>query len=427
MSVAIRVDEIGKQYRIGARQVRPRTMREAVARTIAAPLHNLRHLRSPGGLDGRDRADAIWALQHISFEVRAGEVLGIIGSNGAGKSTILKVLSRITAPTTGRAWVHGRIGSLLEVGTGFHPELTGRDNIYLNGAILGMDRQYIRSRFSEIVAFAGVEQFLETAVKHYSTGMYLRLAFAVAAHLAAEILVVDEVLAVGDAEFQKKCLAKMSEVASQGRTVLLVSHNLSAIQRMCPRSILLQGGRLIADGPTPNVLRTYLAISPEAPRPRKWIDLSRAQRTGTHEVRIQAVEYSGGDAEPEFHPYPDGPLELNLELISNRHRTIGSLGVSLHDQQGARLISADTMSLDVATQVEEGTNRIKLHIDALHLNPGVYYATLWASGRLGRRVFDRIESAFALQVVDRNPTPLGQLGPTTCSFQVLPSPSEPRS
>jgi hypothetical protein len=310
----------------------------------------------------------------------------------------------------------------LEVGTGFHPELTGRDNVYLNGAILGMDRGYIRSRFDEIVAFAGVEPFLETAVKHYSTGMYLRLAFAVAAHLPAEILVIDEVLAVGDAEFQKKCLAKMSEVASQGRTVLFVSHNLSAVQRMCPRSILLQGGRLIADGPTVDILRTYLAISPDAPRPHKWIDLSRAQRTGTHEVRIQAIEYSGGDAGTEFQPYPDGPLVLNIELISNRHRTVGSLGFSLNDQQGARLICADTLSLGVAVEVEEGSNRIKLQIDALHLNPGVYYATLWASGRLGRRIFDRVESAFALQVVDRSSGVLGQVGTTTCRFRVFSPP-----
>jgi lipopolysaccharide transport system ATP-binding protein len=257
--------------------------------------------------------------------------------------------------------------------------------------------------------------------------MYLRLAFAVAAHLPAEILVVDEVLAVGDAEFQKKCLTKMSEVASQGRTVLFVSHNLSAVQRMCPRSILLQAGRLIADGPTGDILRTYLAISPDAPRPGKWIDLSRAQRTGTHEVRVQAVKYSGGDAATEFHPYPDGPLELDIELISDRHRTIGSLGLSLHDQQGGRLISADTMSLDAAVPLGVGSNRVKLQIASLHLNPGVYYATLWVSGRLGRKIFDRVESAFALQVVDQSSGVLGQVGPTTCSFRVLPSPSKPSS
>ncbi len=420
MPVAIRMAEIGKQYRIGARQVRPRTMREAVARVVKAPLHNLRHLQSPGGLDGRERADTIWALRDVSLEIMLGEVLGIVGSNGAGKSTLLKVLSRITTPTTGRAWVHGRMGSLLEVGTGFHPELTGRDNIYLNGAILGMDRHYIRTRFDEIVAFADIARFLDTVVKHYSSGMYLRLAFAVAAHLPSEILVVDEVLAVGDAEFQKKCLAKMSEVANEGRTVLFVSHNLSAIQRMCPRSVLLQGGSLVADGTTEDVLRRYLALSPDAAMPRKRIDLSQSQRTGTHEVRFQAVTYSSNDMGIGYNPYPDGPLELEVELVSHRHRTVGSLGISLHDQQGARLISADTLSLGLATEVKEGPNRIELRIEALHLNPGVYYATVWVSGALGRRVYDRIESAFTLQVIDRHPAAAGQKGAATCRFQVLP-------
>jgi ABC-type polysaccharide/polyol phosphate transport system ATPase subunit len=400
-------------------------MREAVARVMAAPVHNLRYLRTPGWLDGRHRADTIWALEHISFELREGEVLGIIGNNGAGKSTLLKILSRITSPTTGRAWVYGRIGSLLEVGTGFHPELTGRDNVYLNGAILGMDRGYIRSRFDEIVAFSGVEQFLDTTVKHYSSGMYLRLAFAVAAHLPAEILVVDEVLAVGDAEFQKKCLAKMSEVSSEGRTVLFVSHNLNAVQRMCPRTVLLQQGRLIADGPTEMILGTYLSLTPEAPKPRKRLDLSHSQRRGTHEVRFEAVEYSSGDPGVEYSPYPDGPLELEFELIATQRRTVGSLGVSLHDQQGARLVSADTMSLGTVIELEDGVNRISLRIEALHLNPGVYNATLWAAGARGRRVFDRIEGAFALQVVEREPGRRGQTGPTTCSFRLLPSPWEP--
>lgn len=421
MPVAIRMEQIGKQYRIGARHGRPKTMREAVARVVGAPLHNLRHLRSASGLDGRERTDTIWALRDVSVEIRVGEVLGIVGSNGAGKSTLLKVLSRITTPTTGRAWVHGRMGSLLEVGTGFHPELTGRDNIYLNGAILGMDRHYIRRRFDEIVAFADVTLFLDTEVKHYSSGMYLRLAFAVAAHLPSEILVVDEVLAVGDAEFQKKCLAKMSEVANEGRTVLFVSHNLSAIQRMCPRSVLLEGGCLMADGATEDVLRRYLALSPDAATPRKWVDLSQTQRTGTHEVRFQAVAYSSNDAGIGYNPYPDGPLEFEIELISTRHLTIGSLGISLHDQQGARLIGADTLSLGLATEVEEGRNLLQLRIEALHLNPGVYYATVWASGPLGRRVFDRIESAFTLQVIDRNPAAPGQKGAATCSLQVLPA------
>ena len=419
MPIAIRVEGIGKQYRIGARMVRPRSMREAVGRALAAPLHNLRHLRSVSSLNGGEQVDTIWALRDISFELMAGDVLGIVGRNGAGKSTLLKVLSRITTPTTGRAWVGGRIGSLLEVGTGFHPELTGRDNVYLNGAILGMERQYIRNRFDEIVAFSGVDQFIDTPVKHYSSGMYLRLAFAVAAHLQSEILVVDEVLAVGDAEFQKKCLAKMSQVSSEGRTILFVSHNLSAVQRMCPRSLLLQSGQLIADGPTETILRSYLALSSDAPEPCKRIDLSGAQRSGTHEVQISAVQYSSDNAALEFRPYPDGPLDLDLDLVSNGKTTIGSLGISLHDQQGTRLLSADTLSLGMVTEVQAGRNAVRLRIEALHLNPGVYYATLWASSRQGRRVLDRIESAFALHVAEWGPTPRGQNGPTTCRLQIV--------
>jgi lipopolysaccharide transport system ATP-binding protein len=416
---AIRVENIGKHYRLGARKARPQTMREAITRSLTAPLHNLRHLRSLGANDGQDRVDAIWALRDVSFELGQGEVLGVVGNNGAGKSTLLKVLSRITTPTTGRAWVNGRIGSLLEVGTGFHPELTGRDNIYLNGAILGMERRYIASRFDEIAAFAEVEQFLDTPVKHYSSGMYLRLAFAVAAHLPSEILVVDEVLAVGDAGFQKKCLAKMSEVANEGRTILFVSHNLNAIQRMCPRSILLQGGRLMADGSTGEVLRQYLALAPEAPRPRKWLDLSLAQRTGTQEVVFQAVQYDGDREEIGYEAYPDGPLELKLALISKSSQTIGSLGVSVHDQHGARLISVDTRSLGQVTSIERGRNVVRLRIESLHLSPGVYQITLWASGGVRRRLFDRVESAFALQVIEpHSPRPPGETGSVTCRFQI---------
>jgi lipopolysaccharide transport system ATP-binding protein len=194
---------------------------------------------------------------------------------------------------------------------------------------------------------------------------------------------------------------------------------------MCPRAVLLQQGRLIVDGPTESVLGTYLSLSPEAPEPRKRLDLSRSQRSGTHEVRFQAVEYTSRDPGTAFSPYPDGPLELEIELISNQRKTVGSLGVSLHDQQGARLLSADTMTLGMVTDLEDGLNRVTLRIEALHLNPGVYYATLWAAGARGRRTFDRIEAAFAIQVVDREPAKRGQMGPTTCPFRLVPSPFEP--
>src|SRR4051812_38077288 len=235
-SLAIRAVQLGKQYQIGVAQNRPQSLREAIVRAAVSPVHNLRRLRATG-LRSAPGADLHWAMRDVSFEVRQGEVVGIIGRNGAGKSTLLKLLSRITEPTTGYADLYGRVGCLLEVGTGFHQELTGRDNIYLSGSILGMDRSYIRRRFDEIVEFAGIGMFLDTPVKKFSSGMYLRLAFAVAAHLEPEVLMVDEVLAVGDAEFQKKCLGKMGSVALEGRTVLFVSHDMNAVRRLCPRTI----------------------------------------------------------------------------------------------------------------------------------------------------------------------------------------------
>jgi hypothetical protein len=313
------------------------------------------------------------------------------------------------------------MGSLLEIGTGFHPELSGRDNIFLNGCILGMERSYVARRFDEIVEFAEVARFLDTPVKHYSSGMYLRLAFAVAAHLRSEILVVDEVLAVGDAEFQSKCLAKMQEVAAEGRTILFVSHNLNAIQRMCPRSILLEGGRLAADGATADVLLRYLALSPEASEPARWLDTTRLQRTGTRETYIEAVEYRSDDKQGGHHPYPDGPLDLRLALVSDVPRTIGGFGFSLQDEEGTTLLSADTISLGLVTPLQRGRNVVGLRIESLHLNPGQYHVALWVRGPLGRLVLDRIESAFTLRVRDPRPSisRARTEGSTTCRFRVL--------
>jgi lipopolysaccharide transport system ATP-binding protein len=249
---AIRVENLSKRYRIGVTQERYRTLRDSLVRAARAPLQVIRN--GSGSSD-----DTIWALKEVSFEVQRGQVLGVIGRNGAGKSTLLKVLSRVTEPTEGYAEIRGRVGSLLEVGTGFHPELTGRENIYLNGAILGMKRAEIERKFDEIVAFSEVEKFIDTPVKRYSSGMYLRLAFAVAAHLEPEILVVDEVLAVGDAEFQRKCLGKMSDVAQEGRTVLFVSHNMSAILRLTEETILLEKGRMVLRDTTHKAVDYYMS------------------------------------------------------------------------------------------------------------------------------------------------------------------------
>ncbi len=300
--IAIRVDNLSKLYHLGARQQRPDTLRDALTGilpritriTRTKQKENSPNSRqgsqensqnspnsrqalqensqnSPNSRQASGSPDDLWALKDVSFEVKRGEVVGIIGRNGAGKSTLLKILSRITEPTSGRAEIHGRVGSLLEVGTGFHPELTGRENIYLNGAILGMHRAEIERHFDEIVAFAEIEHFLDTPVKRYSSGMYVRLAFAVAAHLEPEILLVDEVLAVGDAAFQKKCLGKMDEVAGRGRTVLFVSHNTSAVQRLCGRSMLLDKGKQLMWGRTNEVLVEYLSGHTETIAPGRWL------------------------------------------------------------------------------------------------------------------------------------------------------------
>jgi lipopolysaccharide transport system ATP-binding protein len=249
----IRVENLSKRYKIGVREKRAKTMRQAVKGIVSSPFKYLNSvLREP------TPEEVFWALQNVSFEVKRGDVVGIIGRNGAGKSTLLKILSQITEPTSGYAEIRGRVGSLLEVGTGFHPDLTGRENTYLNGTIMGMRKREIDRRFDEIVDFAGVEKFIDTPVKHYSSGMYTRLAFAVAAHLEPEILIVDEVLAVGDLKFQTKCLGKMKEVGQSGRTILIVSHNMSSIQALCTRCVLLQAGNVVLDSDPTSTVQLYL-------------------------------------------------------------------------------------------------------------------------------------------------------------------------
>lgn len=280
MKPIIKIKNLGKQYRIGVRRAPYATIRESLIGAVRAPFKR-RKSGNPAS------SEFVWALRDVSFDVGAGEVVGIIGRNGAGKSTLLKLLSRITEPTRGRIELYGRVGSLLEVGTGFHPELTGRENIYLNGAILGMRRSEIERKFDEIVAFAEIEKFLDTPVKRYSSGMYMRLAFAVAAHLEPEILLVDEVLAVGDDLFQKKCLGKMAQIAGEGRTVLFVSHNMPAVTSLCPRTILIESGRIIQDGKSTDVISYYLNTGGGAMAYREWPDIATAP--GDDVVRLRAV------------------------------------------------------------------------------------------------------------------------------------------
>ena len=267
--IAIRVINLGKKYQLGALGTNYRTLRDTIVDTFSATTQALLHAGERAASRKADE-NRFWALKDINFEVKTGQVLGVVGRNGAGKSTLLKILSRVTEPTEGYAEIHGRVGSLLEVGTGFHPELTGRENIFLNGAILGMKRTEITSKFNEIVAFSEVEKFIDTPVKRYSSGMYLRLAFAVAAHLEPEILVVDEVLAVGDAEFQRKCMGKMSDVAQQGRTVLFVSHNMSAILRLTEETMILEKGKLVMRAPTQQAVDYYLSSGLSRQGERNW-------------------------------------------------------------------------------------------------------------------------------------------------------------
>ena len=307
---AILVENLGKRYQIGLREEASRTLRETLVDLAKAPL---KRLRSLSGTD--DEAATFWAIRNLSFEVLQGDVLAVIGRNGAGKSTLLKLLSRISEPTEGRAVIRGRVASLLEVGTGFHTELTGRENIYLNGAILGMPRADIVRKFDEIVAFSGVEKFLDTPIKRYSSGMKVRLAFAVASHLEPQILIIDEVLAVGDHEFQQRCLGKMQDVAASGRTVLFVSHNMAAVRRLCNKAIRLEHGRLIDSGPAGEQVDAYVR---EVTHRAQVSELkTRPDRTGNGQVRMTAVTLlSQSDSVPISVMGVGNPLTICIDYES---------------------------------------------------------------------------------------------------------------
>lgn len=319
MASMITVENVGKQYVLGSSRARYESLRDSVANFVRAPFRLARPTR------GNSKKEMFWALRGVNFEVAPGEVVGVIGRNGAGKSTLLKILSRITEPTEGRVRLFGRVGSLLEVGTGFHPELTGRENVYLNGAILGMRRSEIARKFDEIVAFAEVERFIDTTVKHYSSGMYMRLAFAVAAHLEPEILVVDEVLAVGDSSFQRKCLSKMQDVGQQGRTVLFVSHNMPAITRLCPRTILLDNGTVVLDGPSYEVVSKYLTSGLGTVAKRTWHDSRRAPGNDVARLRsVRVVSESGATIDAADIRRPVG-IEVVFDVLEPGHVLVPNL------------------------------------------------------------------------------------------------------
>jgi len=314
MSSVITVENLSKKYIIGHQKQEPYTaLRDVLANGAKSIAHKLRH---PFAVQVNDPAhEEFWALKDVSFNIQQGDRVGIIGRNGAGKSTLLKILSRITEPTSGRVTIKGRVASLLEVGTGFHPELTGRENIFLNGAILGMSKAEIKSKFDEIVAFAEVERFLDTPVKHYSSGMYVRLAFAVAAHLEPEILIVDEVLAVGDAQFQKKCMGKMEEVGKEGHTVIFVSHSMPTITSLCNRVILLESGKVVSDGPTSEVVMQYYTCGQASPSSAQF----SGKYVGDNYVRLLAgeIKNSKGEASLEANIDEQVTVDMTFEVLQN--------------------------------------------------------------------------------------------------------------
>ena len=340
--VAIRVEGISKKYRIGKAEGY-QTLRDMLASMFTVPFRKVGRLLRGEGSDTAELDETIWALKEVSFEIERGEVIGIIGGNGAGKSTLLKILSRITEPTNGFADIHGRVASLLEVGTGFHPELTGRENIYLNGAILGMMRAEIERKFDEIVAFSEVEKFIDTPVKHYSSGMYLKLAFAVAAHLDPEILLVDEVLAVGDVRFQKKCLGKMGSVAKAGRTVILVSHNMGAITELCGRVLLLENGRVKRFGPTEEVVNDYLASSLGTEVASTWSNVSLEPNHS--KVRFRSARLLSTDKQPVSLVSFNDPLLV--EIVYDVKVPMSHLSITFHLRDSRNNFVFESMDSDL--------------------------------------------------------------------------------
>jgi lipopolysaccharide transport system ATP-binding protein len=387
MRPVIAVENLSKQYRINHLSPRPhyKSLRDVITESVTGSFRS-RFSRKPRV--SAPKSEEFWALKGVNFEIRQGEVVGVIGQNGAGKSTLLKVLSRITEPTAGRIRLRGRVASLLEVGTGFHPELTGRENIFLNGAILGMTRVEIKSKFDEIVAFAGVEKFLDTPVKHYSSGMYVRLAFAVAAHLEPEILVVDEVLAVGDAEFQKKCLGKMEEVAKGfGRTILFVSHNMSAVRSLCSRAILLANGELLADGSVDNVIESYLAAGAETEL--NWKRPTKASPSTP--VYYQTIVASLRGRQPEL------KLVVDAEIVCEEDSPAQTfVSIDLCDALGTPLMQAIPEGRPFL-DLYRGVNTLQITVDLPGLTPGRYLADLWI-GTHYTRTLDYVKRVVAITV-----------------------------
>jgi len=399
--IAIRVTGLSKRYRIGLQKVRYRTLRETISDKFSR-------------IARKEKAEKefFWALKDIDFDVKKGDSLGVIGRNGAGKSTLLKILSRITKPTKGRVVLNGRVGSLLEVGTGFHPELTGRENVYLNGAILGMRRTEIERKFDEIVAFSEIEQFLDTPVKRYSSGMYVRLAFAVAAHLEPEVLIVDEVLAVGDTEFQKKCLGKMSDVASEGRTVLFVSHNMLAVRTLCKKTMLLEAGLIKSIGNTEDVVLKYLSELHKTPL---FSLETRTDRSGDGRMRFTKFEAAEGSPSPNS-AILGAPTRFNMHYRGKSPLKNVEVALGIYNSIGESLIwASNTTSNGVFKEIPE-SGIISIFFDKFPLMPGNYTINLYCS--VSKKRADRVASAAEIEVFPGDYYGSGKI-PTKNNAQVL--------
>lgn len=384
--IAIRVEGIGKKYKIGRKK--SGEFRESFS-------HLWERIKQGKNNSSQETQDSdFWALKDISFEVKKGEAVGIIGRNGAGKSTLLKVLSRITKPTTGRFEINGRVSSLLEVGTGFHPELTGRENIYLNGTILGMRRAEIKSKFDEIIAFSGVEEFLDTPVKHYSSGMKVRLAFSVAAHLEPEILIIDEVLAVGDAEFQKKCLGKMEDVTGEGRTVLFVSHNMAAVKSLCIYGLLLDKGRLVEKANTNEIIDLYIKKNRDG---LQHLLYERIDRLGSGELKFSQVKIHDLEGNEISDPVSGSGIRITTHYILNQKLKDVIFRLQVTSDDDYILFTLNNFHSDKPFKELNDSGYVTCEIDNLPLNENTYYVNLQCLA--GREVIDEINSAFRFSVL----------------------------
>ena len=394
-NVAIRCKGLSKRYRIGASQERYKALRDVISHAATAPFQRIRSAARYGNGNGHHTPATqaaidnsyIWALDDISFEIDAGDLIGIVGRNGAGKSTLLRILSRITKPTRGRAEVHGRVGSLLEVGTGFHPELTGRENVFLNGAILGMRKSEISRKFDEIVAFAEVEKFIDTPVKRYSTGMYMRLAFGVAAHMETEVLIVDEVLAVGDAQFQKKCFQRMSEIGRHGRTILFVSHNMSALRNICKQALVIDRGRLVAQGEVNHTIDRYLA---------QVGDDSQDESIETPTFTVISVEIRS-ESSPVIKTFD--PVRISVKFVPKTDIADPGVFVSMLTMESRRLASLDFRDFATAPPVRAGeVCELGFTIESLPLLPGPYQLEIYLKN--SRDLVELVPRAYQFEIAE---------------------------